>query len=316
VARTYRLLHLSDFHVAGASLSGAFGREFLESFGPGNLFGLFARPASRTKLMAVAEVAYRLKPLDAILITGDLANRGDRTSLQAALAIVERAAGSAWKGHDGQPTLQAAGAKIYLLPGNHDRYDQTLGFSGAGGRDFDEVFKTYWNVGQGVSSIHLDGELGVVFGDLTLARVGDAQGPGASWGQGRAYPERVAFMELETKHLKAKHAGIAILWAVHFAPRFERLDHSLRLLEEDRLLEAAQRQGIRHLLCGHTHVARHYFTANPRLEILCTGTAAQAGNPSNTIHLIEIETKKGSIHRFEPSALDFIPKEGRFLPKP
>lgn len=313
MARTVRLLHLSDLHITSGSLWGQTLLERLNVLNPAVFYDRRSRPADRALLVAVARTASELEA-DVVVITGDLANRGDANSLSSAFGFVDHPVSEKYMDHLAQPTLRGYGCPIWLLPGNHDRYDQFAGAVGAGGREFDTVFSKFWNVGQGACSFTLGGDFGIVLGDLTLSRIADAKGALSSLGQGRAYPERIWAMEAATLLLRARHPEIAVVWAVHFAPAFTGLDSKLRLLEDDRLLEAAAQLGIRHILCGHTHEPRFYCPVAWPIEILCTGSAAQRGDHPNTIHLVEIEVSKGTVQRFEPQELHPYAPESLFRP--
>ena len=275
MAESFRLLQISDLHLAASSYFSERGRSYLQRFRPQSLLEMLAQPARLARLNAVARAAYHHRPLDAILITGDLANWGDRRSLLVAHRFVAAEASDGWHDASRLPTLGGSNVPLHLLPGNHDRYS-AWGYGGAGGTLFDEVFHSYWSVGQGVASFILKESLGVVMGDLTLKSAFHGTSPGGVWGQGKVYLETIAFMKLETELLRARHPNIAVFWAVHFAPAFEGLPEDLQLIEEERLLSAAREMGIHQLLCGHTHEQRQYEAGKEApLEVFCVGAALQ-----------------------------------------
>lgn len=316
MSESFRLFHISDLHLAASTYYTERGRSFLRSYGLKETAERHFRPAQLALLKAVARAAYLSSPLDAILITGDLANWGDVESLQAALRFVAADPADTWHDTEGLPTLRGRDVPLYLLPGNHDRYSQGVGgWGGAGGTHFDEVFKDYWNVGQGVNGFVLKQSLGIVIGDLTLAS--SFHGTtflGGLWGQGKAYIERVAFMRVMTQLLREQYSNIPIIWAVHFAPGFEGLPRDLQLIDDGRLIQAAQDMDIRYILCGHTHEPRDYpVGAGNSVKVLCVGSASQRNAHRNTLNLLEIKTEDGTIAGFDSQVLMYEPAEG-FVP--
>ena len=203
-------------------------------------------------------------------------------------------------------------ALIHLMPGNHDRFTRWYQGYGPGGTLFDSVFQKYWDVGQGVSSFVLGESLGIVMADLTLTSMLHSTAfAGGFWGQGKAYVERIAFMKVQTALLRARQPNIAILWAVHFAPAFERLAENLRLIDDNRLIEAAEDSGIGHILCGHTHEQRRYSVGkNQPVTIFCGGAASQRGPYPNTLGLFEIEVEEASFAHFAFHLLEHRDGEG------
>jgi 3',5'-cyclic AMP phosphodiesterase CpdA len=315
MAVRFRLLHLSDLHVAERTYFVERGGTFLQRYGPKGLAERYSHPARLPLLKAVARLAYQEGPLDAILITGDLSNWGDVPSLRAARNFVMAKSAGGWHDAQGLPTLQRpdGSAPIHLLPGNHDRYLRVGGLGGPGGLLFDEVFQGYWQVGQGVTAFVLGRSLGVVMGDMTLTSAAHGTSfQGGFWGQGKAYVERIAFMKVQTELLRAKHPALAVLWAVHFAPEFKDLPEELRLIDGDRLIEAAQELDVRYLLCGHTHSHLQYQAGlGQPVTVFCVGSAAQRNGPSdNTLNLFDVEVESGAITRFEPRILEYEPAEG------
>lgn len=309
------LLHISDLHITESSFDALHGKAAIRRYRrPRDLVERRSRPAALRLLKAVAQAAYLASPLDAILITGDLANWGESSALTAARNFVVARSVDGWHDAQGRPTLGRATVPVHLLPGNHDRYHGPGGVGIPGGALFDAVFQDHWNVGQGISFFVLGQSLGVVKADLTLSSMLHGTSlEGGLFGQGKAYVERVAFLKVQTELLRYKHPGIAVLWAVHFAPNFDGLDADLQLIDGGRLIEAAQEMNVDYLLCGHTHRHRSYPAGTGRpVTIHCVGSAAQEGEDSeNTLNLFEVEVEGGSITRFVPTVLEYKgPAEG------
>jgi 3',5'-cyclic AMP phosphodiesterase CpdA len=201
------------------------------------------------------------------------------------------------------PTLAASKVPVFLLPGNHDRYEGLLKRAG-GTRFFGYFSEKYWPSTARVRAyplLELDGErLAVVGADLcltnTLLDAGWRRGGKWAWlGQGRAHPAVLRAMVDETTRVRRERGPVAVVWAVHFPPRFHGLDGDLVLLQEDDLLEAAREAEVNHLFCGHTHQARSY-PAGAGLDVYCAGTATQYVAPwGNTLHPIDIEVTGGQV---------------------
>jgi 3',5'-cyclic AMP phosphodiesterase CpdA len=80
---TVRILHVSDLHVSSRlQTSESFLKYHLQKR---SLVERFSRPASEVRMKTLLRAARQHAPdCDAILITGDLANSGDREDLEAA----------------------------------------------------------------------------------------------------------------------------------------------------------------------------------------------------------------------------------------
>ena len=178
---TVRLLHLSDLHVTA---------------------GTHWPPPSRfdpAVLEDLARSAYFLRDhYDALLISGDLGDTGEMVDLAPAFDFLYAGAqpsSTPWLSARRKPTLQGAGKPVFLLPGNHDRYQSWPGATPAG-TNFDTVFSRDWPVGiGGVHEIPLPDNrnpfLCLLFADFTLASSKQATWPLGKWGQGYVYPKRL-----------------------------------------------------------------------------------------------------------------------------
>jgi DNA repair exonuclease SbcCD nuclease subunit len=285
---TFRLLHLSDLHLAARK------RRLRQSrFDP-------------AVLEELARSAYFLRDhYDAFLISGDLGDSGGMDDLELAfdfLYATAQPSSPAWLSARQKPTLQAAGKPIFLMPGNHDRYRSWPGGDPAG-RNFDSVFSGGWSVGvTGVQGIPLPSKnnpfLWLLFADFTLAREGDATGSVGKWGQGYVYEDRLRDLVSNTSAAQANNA--AVVWVIHFAPEFEnhyQLKDSLRLLLGGSLMRKARDLNIRHIFCGHTHQRKVYPERPPfDVSVHCAGTACcRAHNEDTSFHLVEIDVAAGQV---------------------
>lgn len=334
--RTFRLLHLSDFHVGATPRVLGFphwGQAGLYPLAP--LYPLSCSSYDPEVAEAVARFAYLQRDrFDFLLVTGDLATTGKEADLRLAFDLVHGPPSTAplpsqpylwapWLSETGFPTLGAAGRPVALLPGNHDRFRGI--FKRARGTQFDATFSLFWRPDPVQTLIVLDKDeerLAVIAADFCLAANSDADktvgGRFAYLGQGRAYRDRIAALEQETTDQRRKWAPVATLWAVHFPPAFEGLRPDLCLLDDGRLTAAAHRAGIEHLFCGHTHEPRQYRAAGlPPLTIYCAGTAMQHHAPppfTNSVHLTEIDVEKGSVVGVRWGTHFWSPRRRRFVP--
>lgn len=288
---SYFVLHVSDLHFGeDAGVVNAYDARNRHHWRPGRMPELW-RLTSHSDLAAEALTRFVVEyeqEVDLVLITGDLATSGMAGDLDAAHRFVADLAGQVSK-------------PIGLIPGNHDRYRTGVDVRprracSPGGSAFDAVFQSRWPVGKSAGLIFAaerDGRPLIIIGaDLTL-REGDF-GTGskyAHFGQGHAYEERLRDLAARTRDAQQEHENAAVIWAVHFAPRYPSIDRGLALLESDRLLTLAEELGVSHILCGHTHTPKVYSSgAFPSVEVHCAGTATHAACGSgNWIHLYAIE---------------------------
>ncbi len=314
---SFRLLHLSDLHIAvQQKVIGFPDRRHLPQY-PLGQFNFSPSSYDLDLAKAVAKHAFlRGNRLDAILITGDLATAGFRADLTLAHAFVHEPELPAplpgqppwmwapWLSASGFPTLEPSGAPVVLLPGNHDCFHGW--FLHAGGTDVDAIFAADWDrrrKAQTLIVLQLGREnLAIIAADFTLQRDADADvATGGRWaylGQGRVYPAVVQALIQETHDQRARYDGLAVVWALHFPPEWAGIDPVLRLVD-DYLLAAAGAAGVAHLFCGHTHEPRQYVLAgNPAVRVYCAGTATQYCAPppnANSLHPLEIDVDGGAV---------------------
>lgn len=236
----------------------------------------------------------RRKVLDAVLISGDLADSGTRENIDFVSSRLfckpQASSPTPWL-HNHQPTLLGTGKPIVLVPGNHDRFkDFIMGLPGS--KHFDEILKPHWMGELGGVQRHLlpnedSPVLTIMCADFSLGDIRHASTLGGHWGQGRAYPDRVKCLVRETK--KARRLKIPVVWMMHFAPGFRSQPESLRLIHAGRLLETASHLGVDRILCGHTHLKRTYRPQTQRnVYVHCAGTAACWGHGQDTsMHVLD-----------------------------
>lgn len=302
---TVRLLHLSDLHLAARKK-----RLRSSRFDP-------------AVLEELARCAYFLRDhYDAFLVSGDLGDSGEMDDLERAFDFLyanAQPSNTPWLSARQKPTLQAAGKPIFLLPGNHDRYQSWPGGDPAGG-NFDTIFSRDWLGGLGgVQGIPLPDKdepfIWILFADFTLARKEDAARLEGKWGQGYVYDSRLESLVSRTKAAQAKNA--AVVWALHFAPEFEDhypLKESLRLLSANSLMRDAQALNVRHIFCGHTHQRKLYPERPPHdVRVHCAGTACcRARNEDTSFHVVEIDVVAGHVSEVREKDLTWTESEGAF----
>lgn len=316
----FRLLHVSDLHIgahpqqlgflnlpfikAGFKVSGYTGTASVSSHNEDMLEGL--------ALLAWMEG----HALDGILITGDLATTGSSGDLQAAEKFLHDAPSSVveYLTVGGKPTLSSPhNLNLYLIPGNHDRYDGR--FLLPGGKNFDNTFQSTsnanWPVGQSAYEIDVlkkEGvSLGIIGGDLSLRSSGHVRWGNAAqvWGAGRAYQDVVDEMVRLTEKMRNENSPIEVIWLVHFPPSFPNPAPCLPLLDEDILIKAMLNNDINFLLTGHTHDEEQYQITGvsasngvKSVQVLCAGSATEHRLPSShdqrTVHFLEFTVSAGN----------------------
>jgi hypothetical protein len=307
----FRILHASDLHFGATANQVGIPDLFQNPAWLWQGFSGVPAPVSShnwTRADALAAFAFYKSPsYNAILITGDLATKGNRQDLQAAFDFLFAAPVRGYLGANRRPTLQAAGKPILLLPGNHDRFGH---FHRPGNLRFDQFFHAQWPAGQGVHTWppfvdHQSGEKLIVIGvDFTLS-AGDLGNLYLDFlAQGRAYQSRVDTLLAETQKVIHQHQGSAILWAMHFPPRKDIVLHEL--LEAYRLeaaLQTLSRSQQPHpvlaLLCGHLHFL-DATTQCAGIPVFICGTTTQhmpfpvrLAVKDNSLQVMRVETFAG-----------------------
>lgn len=297
---TFRLLHASDFHVSTVPFSvrrtgKRISKRLAKLIRP-KLIGHDPTVWKEfVKFVYANSLAY-----DAILVTGDLACSGYRADLQAAHHMLTSQATHTWRTASGEPTLQFVQPLIRLLPGNHDRYRRQPLMFRPGGIVFDSVFANFWSVGQSAQALCYISRgsrtLLVLGADFSLRR-GDKGERfwciAGRYGQGKVYDDPIKELRSLT-HLWRQHfansgddRNAAILWAVHFDPFTT--DATLQLLESGELARAAADDGIRAILCGHTHESK-VKPLSQKTAVYACGSTTQSHSPQgNDCQIIQIE---------------------------
>ncbi|MEW6378341.1 MAG: metallophosphoesterase [bacterium] len=291
---TLRVLHISDLHLAGTY------RAWYEALHK-NTKSLSVHNIDA--LNALTEIIYNWRDhLDAILITGDIAVTGLKSDLQCAQEFLE------------SPPLKAFDKPIILVPGNHDRYRNILGFPG---NRFYSYLISYWNAGEGgVQCSLLPNEntpmLAIICCDFSLNNTSDSNTLRGIWGQGRVYKERLQNLVQHTKNTLKLYPSCAVIWMVHFAPKLEdyfsslKFKKHLKLINSEKLIEQAEKAGVRYIFCGHTHLSKEYQIIESSVWVICAGTSTCTGQDEDTkIHLREIHIESGKVIKIRSRQLTY-----------
>jgi 3',5'-cyclic AMP phosphodiesterase CpdA len=295
------LLHLSDLHLAIEAGRNPLGPDaprietLSRALGLNNrVFGTYNKDIAR----AAADFTFKYhKQFDAIIITGDIATTGVVEDLRVAETFVDGPAIRGVSAHENMPTIAASELPIFLIPGNHDRYDTVYG--GPGGKKFDQVFKKYWPPGKRVHYVTFEGaedRLAVVGADFSLRSSFSASPPGPlGWlGQGKVDRKILRSLVETTQGIQRQFPRIGIIWSIHFPPRAPGVSNTLRLIGAEFLIESAKKCNISHIISGHIHSDLSYSlgTRSFPLTVHCAHSVCSASDDDeNGFQILEISVR-------------------------
>ncbi|OAN33394.1 phosphodiesterase [Microbacterium sp. H83] len=198
---SHTFVHISDTHLPGERSP---------------LYGSGADADANLDLMLSRLVASGLRP-DALLLTGDLTDRGDASAYQRLVELVS-------------PAAEALGCEVVWVAGNHDDravMRSVLGLSGSG----DEP----------VTEVRWFGGMRVIVLDSTV--------PGAHWGE--VDDAQLAWLASEL----ASPAPEGSLLLIHHPPLPTVLDLAVtvELRNQAALAEVLRGSDVRGILSGHVH---------------------------------------------------------------
>jgi predicted phosphodiesterase len=308
----FRLLHVSDFHLCPEpnrknrlelwsegrrSFDSLTGHEpSLVSYGLSSYRPLLAEDVVRLAGDPKSQV-------DAIICTGDLATSGNLGDLESARNYfkngISNFTGLAAKVSKG---LYEIGKPILIMPGNHDRYKDTLG--AAGGKSFDFVFNGLW-ARRGKDRVdHMlvrkgDSRIIVIAADFCLekdshaVRIQRLPKKITRMGQGKCYPHVLQTLRQHTKDMREKYVNAHVIWAVHFPP-VGVADGKMTLIDGEELVLAARELDVQLAISGHLHKVLH--------EMLIPGTLLGAGtccavntDEIHRAHILEISLNENTL---------------------
>jgi len=188
-------------------------------------------------------------------------------------------------------------AKTFLIPGNHDRYQNNKG--NAGGVLFDQTFASYWarNTHGVIASILEKPVPGSSFNEVEhLALIGvdaclqlnaHASGALGHLGQGYVYANTLAELQAKTKFARTQYPDIAVIWVVHFPPRL--VKSTEQLLRYNLIEQASNSLRVNLILSGHTH-ENYVYPAGIGTAVWNGGSATQfAESRGNWIQCLDVE---------------------------
>lgn len=254
--------------------------------------------------------------VDAVLLSGDLATLGTAADFYEVKQFLTSTPGPRlrYENSNGHATLSGIGIPTWMLPGNHDRYIPTDGYTygffpkffDPGGDVFDlvEDFKQSRAKKLGVLPA-LDGPVDlrviVLAADFTLKKFDHHDGVYGWLAQGCAYREIVEELSEQTVREIAKHDNdgtLCVLWAVHFPPAFPGIPGSNKLIDDHLLIAAANDCGVKVILAGHTHQQKPYRPKGANFDVLCCGSTTQYAPPNsqanNRFQIINIDLRGSS----------------------
>src|ERR1700722_15146963 len=244
-------------------------------------------------LKAVAEFAFsKRKELDAIVISGDLADDGEKANLGTAREFVEAPSRYGHLAASLFPTLgwsTKQDVQVLLLPGNHDRFSGP--FRLPGGTIFDEIFGSHWRKGVGGVQTTIikknEESLALVFADFCVPKLRKA--PQGIWGQGLVGKVTLASLVSTTESIRLALPRSTILWVLHFPP-FLDARRRFCLRGASKVIDAAAGLGVKQIFSGHLHINRTETYSD--VEVICTGSAASEYRPnySNSLRIVRVET--------------------------
>ena len=293
----FRLLQISDLHITVPPEDLDLGGQTVWL----STQGWYPSRARRLVLEGVAELVAKLRySFDALVLSGDLADDGDRRNLETALEFLElpsRQNGDSYT-VDGVPTLGYSlrfdQRSVFIVPGNHDRFDQIARIPG--GTEFDSVFKSYWEKGVcGVQSmtIRKSGEvLALIGADFCLRSMRKA--PIGVWGRGLAEKTTIDALVAETNATREREGQVGIIWILHLPPLLN-VERKLKLWNAQAVIDAASACNVNHILAGHLH--RMEAVTYNKVEVICVASAASELLIvyGNWIRLLEIDVNSSQV---------------------
>lgn len=301
---SFRLIQASDLHMSSSP-------DVIHPYDSGGLIGAFSRllsPAWKEIWLLTSfspdmasdfsqKISDLQHEIDALVVTGDLATTGTQRDLGAARAYFEGRVPSEWSPSQGSfaSFLNDTVVPLVVMPGNHDRYVMPFFFPRS--TEFENFFGDYWNFSgpeparfathKYVRTTYLQKDgviLALCAADFSLHAVGPAALVDLSYmGQGeakeRAYLHKAQLpldeLTEQTRWIKETYAHAAVIWCIHFPPKYPEVDRRLSLVNDELLLQRAGELNIELVLSGHTHQFKSYLVDGTR--VVCCGTTTGCG---------------------------------------
>lgn len=309
---SFRFLHLSDLHLCQEANR----RNFMSLFEKqpvktidvlnsavvnGALSLVHPTSYVKDRLAALSEfVQLRPDVYDGILISGDLATSGTAVDHAIAFQYVDGTPIKNFRDHDGLLVLGRGDTTVVVCPGNHDNYGGNLPFSPSN-RNFTLKFGKYLPkfedfVGHKVF-IGNDTALAVIYADFGFQQRKDPRSLKHYWGGGHVHQHVLAEMVRRTIRFRLTKSFEqklrSVMWMIHFAP-YDCGDTSLELTNRDLVIKSAAENGVKNIICGHTHKAKNEIDIETGVTAYCAGSAT-AVECNNAIHEIDYDLSNDQI---------------------
>ena len=352
---SFRIIHISDMHISGThighkndlrSISDIINYNTLKLIFKGDWKKFY--PSSFDKDIAVKALYYitddikadNKQTLDAIIVSGDLATTGHDVDLTMAKRFFLGDIPTKWIVEQYPiPALTDSNLPILIIPGNHDRFRTDTKWLFPGNHNFEKHFEQNWCIKplQGNCDIKdASSKYPIKFARiqkgnecirfylidlcLTSSRHSTNKLKGGYLGQGRAYPRLINSLKKHIINLQSdnKYNRDAIIWVTHFPPNApsEKGDETLKLLLEERLLQAATECKISAILAGHIHKQKRFTITdnNHSVEVICAGSmcSVDIDNSGNQLWDVVIDVEHGITKNIDPLAIIYNKLDAEF----
>ncbi|MDJ0995622.1 MAG: metallophosphoesterase [Dinoroseobacter sp.] len=273
------------------------------------------RPSSYDEipLLAAADFLGEFsRQLDLLVVLGDLATTGMDVDISVAEQVFLNQKTKQHLTAGLEPRLGGLGLNMHVIPGNHDRYKDD--FATPGCQAFDEVFRPVYQPTKGVcSEVVGDDDLGV---GLVSADFCFAEGADVNYlrrlGRGAVDDVVLSELDFQTRSLQKKHPEMPVIWALHFSP-MDGVKTGLILEEREKVTHLAQRLGVNHIFCGHTHLRKREIGTHP--HIYCAGSVSSADSTNNHfLHICTVDNGPSGGMELEVTDLRYNEASDEFEP--
>ena len=293
----FRVTHLSDLHLGRDANVSGFHHHAPTRYHIAKIFGQYWKRKNLVSLtgtydsLATGALLEELgndellpsdSKTDAILISGDICSVGYLQELQFARNFLLHGVNL--------KRVQFPVEKMVIMPGNHDRYRgwPTPFLSGSANFEHVDAFDEKWSPGNEAVSPSASlvrerripakknkGGLSILCADFALSFAESSRiSPFLLHFNGGSVKDEV-LSSLARLTAAARDDGYAVVWAIHYPPKFP--GHWRQQLRGyKRLLVEAKGLGVRHIFAGHTHEQLQYEVGG--VHVHCAGTPTSHGS--------------------------------------
>ncbi|MCJ2070900.1 metallophosphoesterase [Methylobacterium sp. J-030] len=319
-----RLLHISDTHFCefpnrnnhlklwqnppALSLTNQ-GKRISRSFFPSS----FDSNAAQALAAFVCDVA---PDLSLIVHSGDLATTGRPDDLGAAFHFLS-ASNCNGSTADGKPSIGDHVEKLFICPGNHDRYKNN--FAKPWSANFNLQFRKIW-LTQRLDITYRyvnkdDRKICILAIDFCLRANRDAGAPYQlnRYGRGKVYSDTILRLNDLMTELVDNDKCLNFIWVIHFPPA-DGAGSAEQLLNFDDVASLAKKYNVSFVLSGHLHNASISKTSYGT-TIIRAGTACAADEAPNCwIHLLDLKIEDDLIASIRKTDYKWDWRNGEFSP--